>query len=101
LSPPYEPSQRLKPTFLSVARRESPQAMAFIGDRNGKQCAYLVWAPPACLLDGHVTAVPDFGEAYDLALSNAAQWQIGTPVAGQLITNGAEHPRFVRHCRDE
>jgi hypothetical protein len=68
--------------FILVAGatwRGRPTAIAFIGDRNGKSGAYLGWAPPSRLLDMHVSAVPAFGEAYDRALSKAAQWQIGTP----------------------
>lgn len=68
--------------FILVAgatRRDRPTAIAFIGDRNGQPRTYLGWAPPSRLLDLHVSAVPALGEAYDLALSKAAQWQIGTP----------------------
>jgi hypothetical protein len=69
---------RLFILIAGATRRDRPTAIAFIGDRNGKPGAYIGWAPPSRLLDMHVSAVPALGGAYDLALSRAAQWQIGT-----------------------
>jgi hypothetical protein len=85
---------RLFLLVAGAARRDRPQAIAFIADRNGKPGAYLGWAPPSRLLDRHMTAVPEFGEAYNRALSSAAQWQIGmsqpgTPPSVKLPWNNA------------
>jgi hypothetical protein len=78
---------RLFILVAGAARRDRPQAIAFIGDRNGKSGSYLGWATPARLLDIHLIASPALGEAYDLALSMAAQWQIGVPGASQPGTS--------------
>lgn len=74
---------RLFILVAGAARRDRPAAIAFIGERQGRSGAYLGWAPPSRLLDLHMMAVPALAEAYDRAVSKAAQWQIGTPSSPQ------------------
>jgi hypothetical protein len=72
---------RLFILIAAAARRTSPAAIAFIGDRNGRPGAYLGWATPSRLLSLHMSADPSLSEAYGRAAGLAAQWQIGTPMA--------------------
>ena len=72
---------RLFILIAGAARRNRPQVVAFIGDRNGRTGVFLGWATPSRLLEMHLAAEPAFGAPYASALARTLQWQIGTPPA--------------------
>jgi hypothetical protein len=74
---------RLFILVAGAARLGRPQAIAFVGDRNGKQQVFLGWAPPSRLLDMHLSSMPELADAYDCARAKAAQWRIGIPAPRQ------------------
>lgn len=77
---------RLFILVAGAARMGRPQAIAFVGDRDGKQRVFLGWAPPSQLLDMHLSSMPEFADAYDCARAKAAQWRIGIPAPRQAGT---------------
>jgi hypothetical protein len=70
---------RLFILIAGAARTGRPLAIAFVGERNGKQGAFLGWAAPERLLGAHLAAEPDLADAYHTARREATQWRIGTP----------------------
>ncbi|MGW4873925.1 hypothetical protein [Streptomyces chartreusis] len=70
---------RLFILVAGAARRDRPQVIAFVGDRNGRPGAFLGWASPSRLLDMHLSAVPALAEAYERARVEAMKWELGLP----------------------
>ncbi|MEU3460441.1 hypothetical protein ABZ721_10845 [Streptomyces sp. NPDC006733] len=70
---------RLFILVAGAARRDRPQVIAFVGDRNGSSGTFLGWAPPSRLLALHLPANPALAEAYERAQVEATKWQMGVP----------------------
>jgi hypothetical protein len=70
---------RLFVLVAGASRRAQPRAIAFVGDRNGRQRVFLGWARPADLLATHLAKNACFKAAERAAASRAAIWQLGTP----------------------
>jgi hypothetical protein len=73
---------RLLILVAGAARRQRPQTLAFVGDRNGRRGIFLGWASPSRLLDLHLASDPSLAEAYSTAVTKAAQWELGKPEPG-------------------
>ena len=73
---------RLLILVAGAARRERPQTLAFVGDRNGRRSIFLGWASPSRLLDLHLASDPSLAKAYFTAVTKAAQWELGVPQPG-------------------
>jgi hypothetical protein len=71
--------KRLFILIAGAARTHRPLAIAFVGNRNGKQGVFLGWAEPTRLFELHLAARPDYADAYELASRQAALWKLGTP----------------------
>jgi hypothetical protein len=70
---------RLFILIAGAANRDRPLALAFIGEKNGRDGVFLGWATPSQLLDMHLAANPMFQDAYERARAKTRQWQIGEP----------------------
>jgi hypothetical protein len=66
-----------------AARTGRPQAIAFVGDRNGQEGVFLGWAPPAQLLEAHMSGVPELAHAFAASRAMAELWRLadGTKAA--------------------
>jgi hypothetical protein len=73
---------RLLILVAGAARRERPQTLAFVGDRNGRRGIFLGWASPSRLLDLHLASDPSLAKAHSAAVTKAAQWELGVPQPG-------------------
>ncbi|WP_284982359.1 hypothetical protein [Arthrobacter sp. efr-133-TYG-118] len=71
---------RLFILIAGAARRTRPQAIAFIGDRNGAPGVFLGWAAPSDLLEQILASNDSLRIAHHAAAAMTARWQIGEPV---------------------
>ncbi|MFE7077105.1 hypothetical protein ACFU96_44175 [Streptomyces sp. NPDC057620] len=85
---------RLFILVAGAARRDRPQIIAFVGDRNGRPRVFLGWASPSQLLDMHLSADPTLAEAYEHARVDALKWELGTP-APRLSAAGIPNTPYV------
>lgn len=78
---------RLLILVAGAARRGRPQALAFVGDRNGQRGIFLGWASPGRLLELHLASDPSLAEAYSAAVTKAGQWELGELLPGNACVS--------------